>query len=147
MQEIGDKRGEATALINLGCLHTTFGNLKKTRQFLKRALKITRKIGDKGKEQEALTLLGIFNKREGELKKADDCFSQSITCAEKNRELLQDEHKLSLDNVTFTSYYELCSLRISQKQFAEALCTVERGRARALADLLSKKYDPHCCPW
>ena len=140
MQEIGDKRGEATALINLGYLHTTFGNLKKTRQFLKKALKITRKIGDKGKEHEALTLLGICNRREGELKKAHDCFSQSITCAEKNRELLQDEHKLSLDNVTFTSYYELCSLRISQKQFAEALCTVERGRARALADLLSKKY-------
>ena len=42
--------------------------------------------------------------------------------------------------MTFTSYYELCSLRISQGHFAEALCTVERGRARALGDLLSKKY-------
>ena len=140
MQEIGDKPGEATALINLGSVHQKIGKLKKARQFLQKALQITRQIGDKGAEQQALTLLGICNRREGEVKKARVCFAQSITCAEKNRELLRDEHKLSLDNVTFTSYYELCSLHISRGHFAEALCTVERGRARALGDLLSKKY-------
>ena len=140
MQELNDKRGEATALINLGSVYETLGNLKKAKQILQKALKITRNIGDTGKEHEALTFLGICNRREGELKKAHDFFSESIICAERNRELLRDEHKLSLDNMTFTSYYELCSLRISQGHFAEALCTVERGRARALGDLLSKKY-------
>ena len=127
-------------MINLGSVYETLGNLKKAKQILQKALKITRNIGDTGKEHEALTFLGICNRREGELKKAHDFFSESITCAERNRELLRDEHKLSLDNMTFTSYYELCSLRISQGHFAEALCTVERGRARALGDLLSKKY-------
>ena len=145
MQELNDKRGEATALINLGSVYETLGNLKKAKQILQKALKITRNIGDTGKEHEALTFLGICNRREGELKKAHDFFSESITCAERNRELLRDEHKLSLDNMTFTSYYELCSLRISQGHFAEALCTVERGRARALGDLLSKKYGIQRC--
>ena len=140
MQELNDKNGEGVVLINLGSVYMTVGNLKKAKQILQKALKITRNIGDKGKEYEALTFLGICNRREGELKKAHDFFSESITCAERNRELLRDEHKLSLDNMTFTSYYELCSLRISQGHFAEALCTVERGRARALGDLLSKKY-------
>ena len=140
MQEIGSKPGEATALMNLGSVHQKIGKRKEAKQFLQKALRITRQIGDKGAEQEALTLLGICHTTEGEVKKAYDCFSQSITRAEKNRELLRDEHKLSLDNMTFASYYELCSLRISQGHFAEALCTVERGRARALGDLLSKKY-------
>ena len=140
MQEIGSKPGEATALMNLGSVHQKIGKRKEAKQFLQKALRITRQIGDKGAEQEALTLLGICHTKEGEVKKAYDCFSQSITRAEKNRELLRDEHKLSLDNMTFASYYELCSLRISQGHFAEALCTVERGRARALGDLLSKKY-------
>ena len=140
MQELNDKRGEAVALINLGSVYETLGNLKKAKQILQKALKITRNIGDTGKEYEALTFLGTCNRKEGELKKAHDFFSESITCVERNRELLRDEHKLSLDNMTFTSYYELCSLRISQGHFAEALCTVERGRARALGDLLSKKY-------
>ena len=140
MQEIGSKPGEATALMNLGSIHQKIGKRKEAKQFLQKALRITRQIGDKGAEQEALTLLGICHTTEGEVKKAYDCFSQSITRAEKNRELLRDEHKLSLDNMTFASYYELCSLRISQGHFAEALCTVERGRARALGDLLSKKY-------
>ena len=140
MQEIGSKPGEATALMNLGSVHQKIGKRKEAKQFLQKALRITRQIGDKGAEQEALTLLGICHTKEGEVKKAYDCFSQSITRAEKNRELLRDEHKLSLDNMTFASYYELCSLRISQGHFAEALCNVERGRARALGDLLSKKY-------
>ena len=140
MQEIGSKPGEATALMNLGSVHQKIGKRKEAKQFLQKALRITRQIGDKGAEQEALTLLGICHTKEGEVKKAHDFFSESITCAERNRELLRDEHKLSLDNMTFTSYYELCSLRISQGHFAEALCTVERGRARALGDLLSKKY-------
>ena len=140
MQEIGSKPGEATALMNLGSIHQKIGKRKEAKQFLQKALRITRQIGDKGAEQEALTLLGICHTKEGEVKKAYDCFSQSITRAEKNRELLRDEHKLSLDNITFASYYELCSLRISQGHFAEALCNVERGRARALGDLLSTKY-------
>ena len=140
MQEIGSKPGEATAFMNLGSVHQKIGKRKKAKQFLQKALRITRQIGDKGAEQEALTLLGICHTKEGEVKKAYDCFSQSINRAEKNRELLRDEHKLSLDNITFAGYYELCSLRISQGHFAEALCNVERGRARALGDLLSKKY-------
>ena len=79
MQELNDKRGEATALINLGSVYETLGNPKKAKQILQKALKITRNIGDTGKEHEALTFLGICNSREGELKKAHDFFSESIT--------------------------------------------------------------------
>ena len=140
MQEIGDKSGEAGALINLGSVYQTLGKLKKAKQLQQKALQMLRKIGNRGKEQEALYMLGVCNKKDGELKKAHDCFTESITCAERTRELLQDKYKLSLDRITFASYYGLCSLHITQGNVPEALCTAERGRARALVDLLSKNY-------
>ena len=140
MQEIGAESELAGALINAGSTYQALGKLKEAKELQEKALKKTRKIGDKGKEQEALHCLGTCYLEDGELKKAYDCFSESITCAEKNRKLFQDEHKLSLDNITFASYDGLCSLQISQRNFSEALCAAERGRARALGDLLSKKY-------
>ena len=140
MEEMGIDGDLAGTLINAGSAYQALGNLKKAKELREKALKITRKIGDKGREQEALHFLGICYNELGELKKAKNCFSESITCAEKNRELLRDEHKLSRDNLTFISYDSLCSLHISQGHFYQALCTAERGRARALGDLLSKKY-------
>ena len=140
MEEMGIDGDLAGTLINAGSAYQALGNLKKAKELREKALKITRKIGDKGREQEALHFLGICHNELGELKKAKNCFSESIACAEKNRELLRDEHKLSRDNLTFISYDSLCSLHISQGHFYQALCTAERGRARALGDLLSKKY-------
>ena len=140
MEEMGIDGDLAGTLINAGSAYQALGNLKKAKELREKALKITRKIGDKGREQEALHFLGICYNELGELKKAENCFSESIACAEKNRELLRDKHKLSRDNLTFISYDSLCSLHISQGHFYQALCTAERGRARALGDLLSKKY-------
>ena len=140
MQEMGIEGDLAGTLINAGSTYQALGNLKKAKEFQEKALKIARKIGDKEREQEALHFLGICHSKDGESKKAYNCFSESIACAEKNRELLQDEHKLSMDNLTFISYECLCSLYISQGLFRQALCAAERGRARALSDLLSKKY-------
>ena len=50
MQEIGSKPGEATALMNLGSVHQKIGKRKEAKQFLQKALRITRRIGDKGTE-------------------------------------------------------------------------------------------------
>ncbi|XP_022777501.1 tetratricopeptide repeat protein 28-like [Stylophora pistillata] len=140
MQQMRTENELATTLINAASAYQALRKPKKAKELRQKALKITRKIGDKEGEREALHFLGISYRNNGEVKKAHDCFSESITCAEKNRELLQDELKLSLDNQTFLSYECLCSLRISQGNFSEALCTAERGRARALGDLLSEKY-------
>lgn len=103
MQEIGAESELAGALINAGSAYQALGKLKEAKELQEKALKKTRKIGDNGKKQEALHCLGTCYLEDGELKKAYDCFSESITCAEKNRKLFQDEHKLSLDNITFAS--------------------------------------------
>ena len=142
-KEIGDKQGEVTGMILLAHVYMALGKLKEATHLQQKALNLMRKIGDSGREYKALFSLGVYKMKDGELKKARDYFFESITCIERDRKQLQDEHKLSLDNTTFLNYSILCTLLITQGNISEALCTAERGRARALVDLLSKRYGIH----
>ena len=142
-REIGDKYNEVTGMILLSTVFIALGKRKEAIQLQQKALNLIRKIGDVGREYEALFFLGTYNMKDAELNKAREYLLESITCIERDRKKLQDEHKLSLDNKTFRNYSILCTLLITQGNISEALCTSERGRARALVDLLSKRYDIH----
>lgn len=77
---------------------------------------------------------------EGNLPEAVHYLTESINIHEKMRAGLKDEHKLSLDDETISSYRMLCFLQIALNKPYDALCTLEQGRARGLADLLLTKY-------
>ena len=140
MKEIGDRHGEAHASSCLAQVCIALGKFTEGKKHLKKALCITREIGSKGMEYSILCSLGICNAHDGEFKKAREHLYESVSCVERDRELLRDEHKLSLDNKTFYNYTALYTLLVTQGNVDEALCTAERGRARALVDLMSKKY-------
>ena len=145
MREIGDKYGEVTGMTLLASVNMALGKLKEAMQLQKKALNLMRKTGEAGREYDILLslALGTYNRQDGDLTKAREYLLESITCIERDRRELQDEHKLSLDNKTFRNYSILCTLLITQGNISEALCTAERGRARALVDLLSKRYGIH----
>lgn len=140
MNEIGDRRGEATASSSLAYVCIALGKFTEGKKHLKKALRITREIGAKGEEHFYLRALGLCNAHDREFKKAREHLYESLLCVERDRELLKDECKLSLDNKTIHNYTALCTLLVAQGNVSEALCTAERGRARALVDLISKKY-------
>ena len=68
--------------------------------------------------------------------------SESIRGCEKDREPLSDEYKISIADLPhyISAYKWHCRNLIILSKFVEALCTAERGRARVLTELLSKKY-------
>ena len=131
---------EATASICLASVYDGLGMFAKVTEQTRIALHIIGKIGDKGMEHIALSSLGVYNLKGGEFKKAREYLFESITSIERNRERLQDEYKLSLDNQTCDNYTVLFIILLIQGNIVEALCTAERGRARALADLMSTNY-------
>ncbi len=141
MKETGDKRGEATALICLASVYEALGQLKRAVEIQRKGLDLLREVRDAGREHVALLSLGIYTATDRESKKACEYLFESINCIERDREQLQDEHKLSLDNTTFRNYKVLCTLLLNQGNVPEALCTAERERARALANLMLEKYD------
>ena len=146
-KEIGFRCGEATCSCFLASIYEALGEFSKSEEHLQRALKITRETGSKSGEDNVLFLLGLYSANQGEYKKAREYLYESIACTEKCRERLEDKHKLSLDDQTFFNYRVLYTLLIIHGNVSEALCTAERGRARALVDLMSKSYGinkKHC---
>ena len=139
-KETGARGGEAKASGLLASVYIALGKFTDGRKHLKKTLHIIREGGDRGMEYSLLYLLGVCSIKDKEFEKARGYLYESMVCIERDRKLLSDECKLSLDNLTFHSYTVLYKLLIIQGDVAEALCTAERGRARALVDLMSNKY-------
>ena len=139
-KEIGFRGGEATCFCYLASIYEACGEFSKSEEHLQRALKITRETGSKSDQDDVLFSLGIRSAKRGEYGKAREYLLESIVCTEKCRERLEDKHKLSLDDKTFLNYKALYTLLIIHGNVSEALCTAERGRARALVDLMSRNY-------
>ena len=140
MKEIGYRPGEVSALTCLASIYIALGKFAEGKKHLQKALCILRVTGEKWWEYMVLCSLGMCSYRDLEFEKAREYLFESILCVERDRKLLRDEFKLSLDNLTFHNYTTLCTLFIALGNIPEALCTAERGRARALVDLMSRNY-------
>ena len=140
IKEIGDRTREVSSLSCLASIYIALRKFAEGKKHLQEALRILRETGEKGQEYSVLYSLGVCSSKNLEFEKAREYLFESILCVERDRQLLGDECKLALDNLTFQNYKELSTLLIALGNIPEALCTAERGRARALVDLLSKNY-------
>lgn len=107
---------------------------------MERGLAIFKETGFKGKEHLVLYGLAMSHFHEKRFSKASDYFFGSIQGHENVRKSLKDEDKLSLDDQSISFYKGLTLMLISLGKIDDALCTAERGRARALLDLLFSNF-------
>ncbi|XP_022785473.1 uncharacterized protein LOC111325823 [Stylophora pistillata] len=91
---------------------------------------------------DCLGLLGVCIGKYGHFEQACDILAESIKGYEHNRDLFNDEAKLSFEEsiVDGQMYSHRCTFLVALGKFAEALCTAERGRAYVLTQLLAKRY-------
>ena len=76
-------------------------------------------------------------------KSVEDSSDQSIQLHEKLRQSHDDECKISLDNQCVPLYKTLASQFILFREPNKALFVLERGRAQALNDLITRAYPPN----
>ncbi|XP_022785466.1 uncharacterized protein LOC111325817 [Stylophora pistillata] len=90
----------------------------------------------------SLFQLGAFFSVNGKLEQACDIISESIKCYESERDLFNDEFKLSSGDMVehLELYRHYCLLLVALGKPVQALCTAERARARLLAEMLAEKY-------
>ena len=79
--EIGDRRGEGTALGNLGIAYTDLGQVEKAIGFYEQRLAIAREIGDRRGEGNALGNLGIAYAALGQVEQAIGFYEQHLAIA------------------------------------------------------------------
>ena len=145
-KEIGEKQGEAASYINLGSLFCSLGKYAEAKDFHERALALSREIRYVELEASAHLNLAYDVISEGNVSLQDDVFSNLLACihmCEKMRSFLgrHDQFKINFLDKHNLSYQLLSAMYCHYLGDAkEALCVLELGRGRALADLISAQY-------
>ena len=142
MKEIGDKQGEATCYGNLGSLYNSLGKHPEAKEHHEKALAMSREIGDISSEAwwHLYLAYDAISKGNSSLKHEIILnLRESINKCEKIRSFLgrNDQFKISFLDLSRSSYHLLSAMFCGSGNAKEALCVLELGRARALADLIS----------
>ena len=81
VREIGDRRGEGTALGNLGAAYADLGETRRAIELYEQQLVIVREIGDRRGEGTALGNLGTAYADLGETRRAIELYEQRLVIA------------------------------------------------------------------
>jgi DNA-binding CsgD family transcriptional regulator/tetratricopeptide (TPR) repeat protein len=110
-QELGDQRGEAGALTNLGRIAERLGDYEKAVALHERSLGVSRRLGDRAGVATALANLGIAYRKQNNLERASD------VC----RESLQLRHEMGDREGIATSLENLAEVATAQHQSERAV--------------------------
>ena len=141
-KEIGDKKGEANCYGNLGSLCNLLAKHREAKEHHEKALAMSREIGDISSEAVWHLCLACDAILKGDSSLQHEIIlnlRESINKYEKIWSYLgpKDQFKISFSDQCRSSYHLLSAMFCSNGNAKEALCVLELGRARALADLIS----------
>ena len=137
-REIGNRKGEAISLSGLGNAYRTLGEYKKAIDYHQQSIAIAREIGHRKGEAMSLNNLGLTFLKKNQPEQAQTNLFDAIKIWEDMRHLLrnEDDWKVSIFEQQARSYRLLQQVLVAQGQPKQALEIAERGRNRALIDLL-----------
>ncbi len=138
-KEIGNREGEANGLGNIGLAYYFLGDYKRAIKFQQEALAINQEIADPISQANTLSNIGSALRKSGRLKEAEMILRDSMKVSESVRKNLNDSNKVSFFERQTYPYHELQKVLIAQNRPQEALEIAERGRTRALVELLAQQ--------
>ena len=146
-REVEDKVGEGYAYQSLGRDHCAQGDLETGIAYHQLHLNVAKEDGDRFEEGIAYNHLGNAYNSLGDFSKAEEAYKLNVRLFDDLRNNLQssDGWKISLRNYHKDAYTALWKVLLQQRKINEALLTAERGRGRALMDLMESQYGlrPH----
>ncbi|MEH2263289.1 MAG: CHAT domain-containing tetratricopeptide repeat protein [Nostoc sp.] len=141
-REIDDNQSQENAIGNLGFTYYTVKDYPKAIDYQQQSLAIARKINDRLGEGKSLFNLGLAFYKSGNLPIAEKSLYEAINIWEtlRNTKLkLQDTNQVSLFDTQINTYTLLQQVLIAQNKPDTALEISERGRARALVELIASR--------
>ncbi len=139
-QELSDPRMESTALAGLGFGHASLRDYAAALKYQQQSWLLASKLGDRRLEGIALSNWGDTLWQAGNLAAAEQKVKASLGILESLRSELADADKVSIFDTQRVNYNTLQQIQIAQNRPEAALETAERGRARAFAELLAKRF-------
>jgi len=136
-REISNRYGEANSLNNLGQTYHSLGQYQRAIKFHQQSLDIRREIRDRGGEADSLYNLGFAFFKSGNLAQAETTLYDAIKVFESLRTELIDPNKVSIFETQAHTYDTLQQVLVALNKPNAALEIAERGRTRALVELLA----------
>ena len=138
---IKDRDGEALTLNNIGTVYYSQGQNEQALSYYEKALVLSRAVKNVGLEAIILSNMGYMEFDKKKYDKSTLYLTQAIGLFESiNSEDLSDELKVSYFDTYLLNYSRLQESLIAQNSPTLALEVAERGRARALVELLNKRF-------
>ena len=140
-RELKNRGGEGASLGNLGLAYYELGNYTKAIDYQQQSLTIAREVRDINGQGLSLNNLGLALFTSGNIKEAEKILRTGIEIWESQRGLLggNDIFKVSIFEGQARTYRTLQQVLIAQNKINEALEIAERGRAKAIVDLLTRR--------
>ena len=142
MHEIGNRQGEGASLTNLGNAYFSLGQYQQAIDFHQQSLVIMHEIGNRQGKARSLSNLGLALLHQHDLPASEGILRQSIDIDEAIRSDLDinTTQKVSIFETQKGTYHLLQKVLVLQDKTNQALEVAERGRARALAELLALEH-------
>ena len=131
--------GEIITLINFGRYTEKIGNLTQAIDYYETARKVADRVNDRASEARAQSAIGQIQLKQKKIKAAIGSLTKSIDTFESLQPELRDAQRITLAETQATTYQLLQTALVQDSNPDQALIITERGRARALVDLLSQR--------
>jgi CHAT domain-containing protein/tetratricopeptide (TPR) repeat protein len=139
IKEVGDKAQQGKTLTGIASIYYILGQYPQSLNFYKQARTIFKEVGNKTGEATALTGMGPIYYLLGKYADAEQTLFAAIKVMEFLRNGLLDSDKVSMFETQAVTYRLLQQTLIVQKKTNAALEISERGRARAIVELLASR--------
>ncbi|PFX26569.1 Tetratricopeptide repeat protein 28 [Stylophora pistillata] len=142
-EELGNKRGKMNCHLILGSTLLSTGEYTLAIKNHEKAFQISNEIGDRKGQGTACAEIGLCLGWVGDISRGLQYLLKSVNIYEGIRGFLGDEDQFKVSFVDANIFpYQLlvCFLCQSEENVNKAIYTAELGRARGLADLMSKRY-------
>jgi tetratricopeptide (TPR) repeat protein len=140
-REIKDPYFEVESLDNMGRAYFCLGDYTKAIDYSQQSLVIRQKFGDYNGQGRILHTIGAALYKSGNFAAAETTLIDAIKIWESQRAELgsNDPYKVSVFELQVATYDNLQKVLIAQNKTEGALEITERGRGRALVDLLARR--------
>ena len=139
-REASDSGGEGMILNNIGSVYRELNQYSQALEYYQQALAINQKIRDRKGEGVTLSNIGELYDSQGQYSQAETTLFAAIEVWESLRARdLKDDQKVSIFEQQAYTYRLLQRALVAQNKSEQALLIAERGRARALVELLDSK--------
>lgn len=138
-KELKNPRIESAAIGGLGLAYVFLEEYDKALSFQEQSWQLTKQIGDQHLEALALSNWGYTLWRSQKYVEAEQKFRTTLSLLDSLRSNLSDSDKVSIFDTQLHAFNLLQQIMIAQGKPEEALEIAERGRARAFAELLSRR--------